>query len=158
MNTRQIIALAAVMAAQTTVISLLHAGAAHAEKVYRCGSAYQQHACDAKSKVAVVDVRDARSGAQVAQAREQSESEGKAFRQFMRHRQQEIRERPAAKAIGLTAAKTGDGPFDHGPALSDAKRKGEPRLERRHRRKHVRLAKVPRPAEQAGAGTPVRPR
>jgi len=158
MNTRQIIALAALLAAQATVMSLLHADAAHAEKVYHCGNGYQQQPCDAQSKETVMDVRDARSGAQVAQAREQSETEGKAFRQLIRHRQHEIREQPTAKAVGLSSAKPGDGPFDHGPALSDANRKDEPRLDRRHRRKHVRLAKVPRPVQLPQAGTPIRQR
>jgi len=155
MKTRQIVWLAALMAVQATALSLIHASAAHAEKVYRCGTAYQQQPCNSQSPQSIVDVRDARSGAQVAQARAQSESEGKAFRQFMKHRQHEIREQPAAKAVALSSAKPGDGPFDHGPALSDAKPKGEARLERKHRRKHIRLAKVPKPAQVPQAGTPV---
>jgi hypothetical protein len=158
MKTKQIVWLAALMAVQATALSLLHASAAHAEKVYRCGTAYQQQPCDSHGPQDIMDVRDARSGAQVAQAREQSESEGKAFRQFMRHRQHEIHEQPAAKAVGLSSARAGDSPFDHGPALSDAKTKGEPRIERRHRRKHIRVAKVPRPVEAPQAGTPTRQR
>jgi len=156
MKIRQIVWLAALMAVQATALSLLHASDAQAEKVYRCGTAYQHQPCHSQSPQDILNVRDERSGAQVAQAREQSESEGKALRQLMRHRQHEIHEQPAAKAVGLTAAKPGDGPFEHGPALSDAKRKEEPRLERRHRRKHTRLAKVPKPVQAPQAGTPLR--
>ena len=159
MNFRQIIWLAALLAAQALVLSLLHTGMAQAETVYRCGGTYQQQPCAPGSPAAVMEVRDARSGAQVAQARQQSESEVQAFRQFVRHRQHEIHELPAAKAQALSAAHSGDGPFDHGPALSDAKAKQaqatDTPFERRHRRRHVRVAKVPRPnpAQQAAAGS-----
>jgi hypothetical protein len=152
MNNKQIIGLAALLAVQAAILSLLHASVAQAEKVYRCGAAYQQQPCDPQSTQDVLDMRDARSSAQVAQAREQSKSEGKAFRQLMRQRQREIHERPKAKAVALSAAKPGDGPFDHGPALSDAQSKGKSQIDLKHQRKPLRLAKVPKPVKEPQAG------
>lgn len=158
MNTKQIIGVAALLAVQAAILSLLHTREAHAERIFHCGGSYQQQPCIKAESQAVMEVRDARSGEQVAQAQEQSKADQKAFQQLIRHRQHEIREQPRTKAVGLSAAKPGDGPFDHGAALSDAKRKDEPRLERKHRRKHVRLAKVPRQATQPQAQTPVKQR
>ncbi len=140
MNFKQIVWLAAV----------LHAAFANAQTVYRCDGNYQQQPCRAGQSQAAMSVKDQRSGAQMAQAQQQREQDLKAFQQMMRHRQHEIHEMRPARAVALSQAKTGDGPFDHGPVLSNAQPKA---LERAHRRKHLRVAKVPKAAPALQAAT-----
>ena len=146
MNRKQIFWLAALLALQATALSLLQNGQAQASQVYRCEGGYQQTPCHGADASSAVAFKDARTTSQVSQSRQLGQQDLKAFQRLLRQRQKEIRKAPRARAVALSSAKPGQGPFgatgpDTGaagaPAGSDRK------LRRLRQTNNVRVAKVP---------------
>ncbi len=154
MNCRQILWLAALLTAQAAALSLLNTSHAQANQVYRCDGTYQQLPCSGGTQEqSTLKAKDPRTPAQVAQSRQLGELNIKAYRKLIRHRQHEIRVAPKAQAVALSSARFGDGPFGSStpPPIGD-----DSKLQRMHRRKNLRIAKVPQPLPglQASAQVP----
>jgi hypothetical protein len=154
MNCRQIFWLAALLTVEAAALSLLNTSHAQAKQVYRCDDTYQQLPCSGSTQAqSTLNAKDPRTPAQVAQSRQLGEQDLKAYRKLIRHRQHEIRMAPKAQAVALSSFRPGDSPFGHStstPSGSDSK------PQRAHRRKNLRIAKVPQPRseQQAAAQLP----
>lgn len=154
MNCRQIFWLAALLTVQAAALSLLNTSHAQAHQVYRCDDTYQQLPCsDGTQAQSTLSAKDPRTPAQVAQSRQLGELDLKAYRKLIRHRMHQIRTAPKAQAVALSSIRSGDGPFG---SIAPTPKGADSKLQRTHRRKNLRIAKVPQalPELQASAQVP----
>jgi hypothetical protein len=152
MNCRQIFWLAVLLTAQAAALSLLNTSHAQANQVYRCDDTYQQLPCSGAGPQSTIIAKDSRTPAQVAQSRQLGEQDLKAYRKLIRHRLHEIRVAPKTQAVALSSARSGDGPFGSSAPTTIG---SDSKLQRMHRRKNLRIAKVPHPQPQLQASAQV---
>lgn len=160
MNGRQIFWLAALLALQAAALSLLQSGLAQASqtsqptRVYRCDMGYQQLPCATAEAQSVLVAADPRTKAQVAQSRQLGKQELKAYKRLIKQRQREIRKAPKVRAVALSSAKPGEGPFGPAPKASDST--GRKTQNGKRQVTKLRIANVPQNGQglQAAAEVP----